>query len=118
MKWSPKWSRTGDHGPALNGTQRHVRPIFAIQINTCRDRTKRAGTAANKFRVRCFQPSLAPAMPRRTRGKSGPQPSMPGLFRQAYLDVKGEQSLEQLGLAIKMMLAEPAARYLFAAVLE
>jgi len=34
------------------------------------------------------------------------------------LDVKGEQSLEQLGLAIKMMLAEPAARYLFAAVLK
>jgi hypothetical protein len=43
---------------------------------------------------------------------------MPGPFRQAYLDVKGEQSLEQLGLAIKMMLAKPAARNLFAAVLE
>ena len=43
---------------------------------------------------------------------------MPGPFRQAYLDVKGEQSIEQLGLAIKMMLAEPAARYLFAAVLK
>src|SRR5215469_7660936 len=43
-----------------------------------------------------------------------PQDSMPSPFRQVYLDVKGEQSLEQLGLAIKMMLAEPAARYLFA----
>ena len=42
---------------------------------------------------------------------------MPGPFRQVYLDVKGEQSIEQLRLAIKMMLAEPAARYLFAAVL-
>src|SRR5262249_15386552 len=50
--------------------------------------------------------------------RHGPQPSMPGPFRQAYLDVKGEQSLEQLGLAIKMKLAEPAARYLFAAVFE
>ena len=53
-----------------------------------------------------------------SRGRRWPQPSMPGPFRQAYLDVKGEQSLEQLGLAIKMMLAEPAARYLFAAVLK
>src|SRR6516165_1804754 len=43
---------------------------------------------------------------------------MPGASRRVYLDVKGEQSLEQLGLAIKMMLAEPAARYLFAAVLR
>jgi hypothetical protein len=43
---------------------------------------------------------------------------MPGPFRQVYLDVKGEQSIEQLGLTIKMMLAEPAARNLFAAVLE
>jgi hypothetical protein len=43
---------------------------------------------------------------------------MPGPFRQVYLDVKGEQSIEQLRLAIKMMLAEPAARKFFAAVLE
>src|SRR5262249_30987103 len=54
--WSPKWSPTGDHGPVPDGTQRCVRPIFAIQINTCQDRTKRVGTAVNKFRVRCFQP--------------------------------------------------------------
>src|SRR5262249_2654548 len=54
--WSPKWSPTGDHGPIPDGTQRYVRPIFAIQINTCQDRTKRVGTAVNKFRVRCFQP--------------------------------------------------------------
>ena len=54
--WSPKWSRTRDHGPVLNGTDRHVWPIFAIQINTCQDRTKRVETATNKFRVRCFQP--------------------------------------------------------------
>ena len=52
--WS-KWSRTRDHGPVLNGTDRHVRPIFAIQINTCQDRTKRVETANNKFRVRCLQ---------------------------------------------------------------
>jgi len=39
-------------------------------------------------------------------------------FRQVYLDVKGEQSIEQLCLAIRMMLAEPAARNLFGAVLE
>src|SRR5262249_17745672 len=91
--------------------------IFTIQINTRQDRTN-----ANKFRVRSFQPSLAPANassdPWKVRGRRWPQPSMPGPFRQAYLDVKGEQSLEQLGLAIKMMLAEPAARHLFAAVLE
>ena len=54
--WSPNWSRTRDHGPVLNGTERHVRPIFATQINTCHDRTKRVETATNKFRVRCFQP--------------------------------------------------------------
>jgi hypothetical protein len=53
--WSPKWSPTGDHGPVLNGMQRHVRPIFAIQINTCQERTKRVGTSINKFRVRCLQ---------------------------------------------------------------
>src|SRR6516164_5816596 len=59
-------------------------------------------------------------MPRWARGESGGGAgrSLPGPFRQAYLDVKGEQSLEQLGLAIKMMLAEPAARYLFPAVLK
>jgi hypothetical protein len=51
-------------------------------------------------------------------GPRWPQPSMPGPFRQVYLDVKGEQSIEQLRLAIKMMLAEPAARKFFAAVLE
>ena len=43
-------------------------------------------------------------------------PSMPGPFRPVYLDVKGEQSLEQLGLAIKMMLAERAPWNRFAAV--
>ena len=41
---------------------------------------------------------------------------MPGPFRPVYLDVKGEQSLEQLGLAIKMMLAERAPWNCFAAV--
>jgi hypothetical protein len=46
----------------LNGTKRYVRPIFAIQINTCRDRTKRVGTVINKFRVRCFQPLSALSM--------------------------------------------------------
>ena len=46
------------------------------------------------------------------------QPSMPGPFRPVYLDVKGEQSLEQLSLAIKMMLAEPAPRNLFTAMFE
>ena len=43
---------------------------------------------------------------------------MPSLFRQVYLDIKGEQAIEQRGLAIKMMLAEPAAENLFAAVLK
>jgi hypothetical protein len=38
-----------------------------------------------------------------------PQASMSGPFRAVYVDVEGEQSLEQLGLPIKMMLAEPAA---------
>jgi hypothetical protein len=47
-----------------------------------------------------------------------PQASMPGPLRPVYLDIEGEQSLEQLGLAIKMILAEPAARNLFAAVFE
>jgi len=42
---------------------------------------------------------------------------MPGPFRQTYLNFKGEQSIEQLCLAIKM-LAEPAAWKFFAAVLE
>ena len=60
--WSPKWSRTRDHGPVLNGTARHVRPIFAIQINTSRDRTKWAETATNKFRVRCLQALSAPSV--------------------------------------------------------
>jgi hypothetical protein len=53
--WSPKWSPTRDHGPILNGTKWHARPIFPIQINTCWDRTKRVRTTVNKFRVRCFQ---------------------------------------------------------------
>ena len=39
-KCSPVWGRTGDHGPESNGTHRHVRPVFTIQINTCRGRTK------------------------------------------------------------------------------
>ena len=56
--------------------------------------------------------------PGKVTGPRWPQPSMPGPFRQVYLDVKGEQSIEQLRLAIKMMLAEPAARKFFAAVLE
>jgi hypothetical protein len=47
-----------------------------------------------------------------------PQPLMPGSFRPVYMDLKGKQSLEQLGLAIKMLLAEPAARSLFAAVFK
>jgi hypothetical protein len=43
---------------------------------------------------------------------------MPGSFRPVYVDVKGEQSLEQLGLAVKMMPAESAARNFFTAVFE
>ena len=40
----------------MNGTDRHVRPIFTIQINTCQDRTKPVvETATNKFQVRCLQ---------------------------------------------------------------
>jgi hypothetical protein len=37
-------------------------PIFAIQINTCQDRTNRVETATNKFRVRYFQPLTALSM--------------------------------------------------------
>src|SRR5262245_46398815 len=48
--------------PVKNGTQRHVRSIFAIQINTCQDRTKRVGTTVTKFSVRCLQPLSAPSM--------------------------------------------------------
>jgi hypothetical protein len=59
-KWSPKLSRTGHHGPILNGTKWHVRPHFPMQFNTCRDRTKWAGTAVNKFRVGAFN-SFSPA---------------------------------------------------------
>src|SRR5436190_14654331 len=70
----------------------------------------------------CFQSSLALANassdPGKVTGPRWPQPSMPGPFRQVYLDVKGEQSLEQLGLTIKMMLAKPAPWNLFAAVFE
>jgi hypothetical protein len=47
-----------------------------------------------------------------------PQASMLGSFRPVYVDLKGEQSLEQLGLAIKMMPAESAARNFFTAVFE
>jgi hypothetical protein len=43
---------------------------------------------------------------------------MPGSSRPVCVDVKGKQSLEQLGLAIKMLLADPVARNLFAAVFE
>jgi hypothetical protein len=55
--------------------------------------------------------------------ESGPPSALAAGFNAkplptGHLDVKGEQSIEQLGLAIKMMLAEPAARYLFAAVLK
>jgi hypothetical protein len=56
--------------------------------------------------------------PGKVTGQRWPQPSMPSPFRQIHLDVKGEQSIEQLGLTIKMMLAEPAARNLFVALLE
>ena len=67
--------------------------------------------------VLSIMPANASSGPWRVGG-CWPQPSMPGPFRQAYLDVKGEQSLEQLDLAIKMMLAEPTARYLFPPVLK
>src|SRR6516162_8798929 len=79
----------------------HNGDFHNIQINTRQDRTKRIETAANKFRVRCLQLSLAPANASLGPWRDRPQPSMPGPSRQAYLDVKGEQSLEQLGLAIK-----------------
>src|SRR5262249_54682497 len=50
--------------------------IFTIQINTRQDRTN-----VNKFRVRCFQPSLAPTNASsdawKVTGRHWPQPSMP-----------------------------------------
>jgi hypothetical protein len=39
----------------LNGTDRHARSIFTIQINSCQDGTKRVETTNNKFQVRCLQ---------------------------------------------------------------
>ncbi len=32
--WSPKWSSTRDHGPALTGTDRHAPSNFPLQVNT------------------------------------------------------------------------------------
>jgi hypothetical protein len=100
----------------------HVNAKFAKQFSTHSHSLTHSGMAEGAFRVRCFQSSLAPANawsdPGKVTGQRWPQPSMPGPFRQVYLDVKGEQSIEQLRLAIKMMLAEPAARKFFAAVLE
>ena len=65
-----------------------------------------------------YSPAKCLSDPGKVTGPRWPQPSMPSPFRQVYLDVKGEQSIEQLRLAIKMMLAEPAVRNLFAAVFE
>ena len=39
----------------MNGTDRHARSIFTIQINSCQDGTKRVETTNNKFQVRCLQ---------------------------------------------------------------
>ena len=52
--WSPNWSRTRDHGSVLNGTDRHARPIFAIQINTSRDKTKRPKRPPRNFQCGAF----------------------------------------------------------------
>jgi hypothetical protein len=43
---------------------------------------------------------------------------MPNTFRKVYADIEREQSIEQLGLAIKMVLPEPAVRHLFAPALQ
>jgi hypothetical protein len=55
---------------------------------------------------------------RTCKGLVVPQASMSGPFRAVNVDVKGEQSLEQFGLAIKMRPAESAARNFFTAVFE
>ena len=44
--------------------------------------------------------------------------SMPGALQRIYCNVEGQQSIEQGRLAVKMMLAEPIAWHLFAAMFE
>jgi len=99
---------------------RFVRRLSALDDAAGIDADLKNGSGRPSTNFECGAFNLQ--MPGRTRVKSRgprwPQPSMPGPFRQVYLDVKGEQSIEQLRLAIKMMLAEPAARKFFAAVLE
>src|SRR6266699_513920 len=37
--WSPKWSSTRDHGPALIGTDRHAPSNFPLQVLTGQNKT-------------------------------------------------------------------------------
>src|SRR4029453_1924764 len=75
---------------------------IGIEAKSCSEfRAEEVGTTANKFRVRGFQSSLAPANassdPGKSQGARWPQPSMPSPLRQVYLDVKGERS-EDFGI--------------------
>src|SRR5262245_57138025 len=74
----------------------------------------------NKFRVLSTKPRTCKCLvgPVESQGVALAAAFNAGPLPTGLPDVKGEQSLEQLGLAIKMMLAEPTARYLFAAVLK
>ena len=56
--------------------------------------------------------------PSKVTGQRWRQPSMPSTFRKVYADIEREQSIEQLGLAIKMVLPEPAVRHVFAPALQ
>src|SRR5262245_56256449 len=70
-KWSPNWSRTRDHRSASDNTKRTGAVDFAIQINTCRDKTKRDDTAVNKFTSRFEQRHLRLASSTRARRREG-----------------------------------------------
>src|SRR5262249_5277981 len=124
--------RSPPRSPAFGASPRRLNPASGIErdgsIRAADFRNTNQHLSGQNKTGRCGRQQISSAvlltlqMPGRTRVKSRgprwPQPSMPGPFRQVYLDVKGEQSIEQLRLAIKMMLAEPAARKFFAAVLE
>ena len=56
--WSPKWSRTRDHGSVLNGTDRHARSISQYKstlVRTERNEPKRPPTNFSFRRVYQFR---------------------------------------------------------------
>jgi hypothetical protein len=101
-------------------TDESVRILTRKQISRPSPRFSKLGPKGGSVAppTKCLRQLRRSSDPGKVTGQRWPQPSMPSPFRQIYLDVKGEQSIEQLGLTIKMMLAEPAARNLFGALLE